>query len=36
METATAYRAWTLATLVLGVASIIWIVVVRNVAGMMF
>lgn len=34
METATAYRAWTLATLMLGLTSIIWIVVVRNVAGM--
>ncbi|MDS0260715.1 GntP family permease [Haloarcula sp. S1CR25-12] len=36
METATAYRAWTLATLVLGVASIVWIIVVRNVTGMVF
>jgi hypothetical protein len=34
METATAYQAWTLATLVLGVSSIIWIVILRNVAGL--
>ena len=34
METATAYQAWTLATLVLGVSSILWIVVLRNVAGL--
>ncbi|WP_262179540.1 hypothetical protein [Haloarcula laminariae] len=34
METATAYQAWTLATLVLGVSSIVWIVVLRNAAGL--
>jgi GntP family gluconate:H+ symporter len=31
METATAYQAWTLATLALGVVSILWIVVLRNI-----
>lgn len=31
METATAYRAWTLATLALGVVSILWILVVNQV-----
>ncbi|GAA0665470.1 GntP family permease [Natronoarchaeum mannanilyticum] len=36
METATAYQAWTLATLVLGVSSIVWIVVLRNAAGLVF
>lgn len=36
MEASTAYQAWTLATLVLGVSSIVWIFVVQNVAGMMF
>ncbi|WP_408959449.1 GntP family permease [Natrinema sp. 74] len=36
MEASTAYRAWTLATLVLGVSSIVWIAVLRNVAGMVF
>lgn len=30
METATAYQAWTLATLMLGVVSIVWIVILRN------
>ncbi|AGB32998.1 gluconate transporter [Natrinema pellirubrum DSM 15624] len=36
METSTAYQAWTLATLVLGLSSIVWIVVLRNVAGLAF
>ncbi|MBX0296124.1 GntP family permease [Haloarcula nitratireducens] len=36
METATAYQAWTLATLVLGVSSIIWIVILQNTAGLVF
>ncbi|MFC3477571.1 GntP family permease [Halobacterium litoreum] len=36
METATAYQVWTLATLVLGVSSILWIVVLRNAAGLVF
>lgn len=36
METATAYQAWTLATLLLGVVSIVWIVVLRNAVGMVF
>jgi GntP family gluconate:H+ symporter len=36
METATAYQAWTLATLVLGVTSIIWIVILQNIAGVIF
>ncbi|MFB6126715.1 MAG: GntP family permease [Halolamina sp.] len=35
METATAYQAWTLATLALGVASIVWILVLRNAVGML-
>ncbi len=35
-ETATAYQAWTLATLLLGVVSIVWIVVLRNAVGMVF
>jgi len=35
-ETATANRARTLATLVLGVPSIAWIVVLRNAAGLAF
>lgn len=35
METATAYQAWTAATLVLGVASIIWIMILRNVVGVL-
>ncbi|SEO46241.1 gluconate:H+ symporter, GntP family [Halogranum amylolyticum] len=30
METATAYQAWTLATLTLGVVSIVWIFILRN------
>ena len=34
METATAYQAWTLATLALGVTSIAWILVLNNVVGM--
>ncbi|MCD2202056.1 GntP family permease [Halobacterium sp. KA-6] len=34
MEAATAYQAWTLGTLVLGVASIIWILVVQNIVGL--
>jgi GntP family gluconate:H+ symporter len=34
MEAATAYQAWTLGTLVLGVASIVWILVVQNIVGL--
>jgi len=30
MEAATAYQAWTLATLVLGIVSIVWIVILKN------
>ncbi|WP_338728656.1 GntP family permease [Haladaptatus sp. DJG-WS-42] len=33
MKTATAYQAWTLATLVLGVTSILWILVLRNIVA---
>jgi gluconate:H+ symporter, GntP family len=35
METATAYQAWTLGTLVLGLSSIIWIVVLQNIVGIL-
>ncbi|MFC7166584.1 hypothetical protein [Halospeciosus flavus] len=31
MEAATAYQAWTAATAVLGVASIVWILVLHSV-----
>ena len=34
METATAYQAWTAGTLVLGLSSIVWIVVLENLVGM--
>ncbi|WP_232687454.1 GntP family permease [Halobacterium zhouii] len=34
MEAATAYQAWTLATLALGVTSIVWIVVLRGLVGL--
>lgn len=35
METATAYQAWTAGTLVLGLSSIVWIVVLQNIVGML-
>ncbi len=35
METATAYQAWTAGTLALGLTSIAWILVVRNVVGLL-